>query len=145
MTDQLPAWISAPTRRQRQTEAYLQWRSLMRERLRRHPPAFLRHLSEPEIDRLFDFVDHANGMTGGKAPSPLLFQLCAYEHQLELIAWSYFSLMGNELRALKEKLSPDDFIDTLNKIGLSLEEARLALLVAETHQSDQTESSLVPE
>jgi len=47
--------------------------------------------------------------------------------------------MGTELRALEKRLSRDEFAGVLRKIGLTLEEARLALLVAEVHENDGTE------
>jgi hypothetical protein len=136
VNNKLPVWISTPTHKHKQTETYRQWRILIRERMIQNRPAFLDHLSEAEIHQTLGALDQAMVVAGAQKLSPFVLQIRAYEHQFELIAWSYFSLMGDEFKVLKEKLSPDEFAHELSKIGVSLEEAQLAISVAEAHEND---------
>jgi len=130
MIDQPPPWINLPTHLSRQTEVFRQWRKLMLEHTILNPPPFLRHLSPTEIRKALEKASDAAVLSTDEL-TPFVIQTRIYERQFELIGWSYFIMMGQELNNLHDKLSKPEFEKTLHEIGINAREAELSMLAAQ--------------
>jgi hypothetical protein len=134
MIDQFPPWINPPSYMIRQTEIFRKWRALMLEHTVQNPPSFLKHLSPIEIRQVLEAAGAAGKSSGSESPSFIL-QTRAYERQFELIGWSYFIMLGQELNNLQDKFSKDEFEKLLHEIGVNAMEAELSMLVAQQEAS----------
>ena len=106
----------------------------MLEHTIQNPPFFLKHLSPIEIRQALEAT--CNAVTPSKTESTsFILQTRAYERQLELIGWSYFIMLGQELINLQDKLSKQEFEKLLHEIGLNTMEAELSILVAQQEAS----------
>ncbi len=130
MIHQIPSWINPPSYMVRQTDIFRKWHAIMLEHTIQDPPPFLRHLSPVEIRKALE-------MTARTTPSPtiestpFLIQIRVYKRQLELIGWSYFIMLGEELNHLQNKLSKQEFEKLIVAIGMSADEAKLSMLAAQ--------------
>lgn len=130
MNDQFPFWINPPSYLIRQTEIFRKWRTLMLEHTIQNPPLFLKHLSPSEIRQALETAFDTVTSTDVKLTSFTL-QARIYERHLELIGWSYFVMLGQELNNLQGKLSKREFEGLLREIDVNSMEAELSMLVAQ--------------
>lgn len=133
MTDWPLPWINPPSHRIRQTEIFRKWRALILEYTVQNPPSFLKHLSSIEIRKALQAAGDVAGMATTET-SPLALQIRTYERQFELLGWSYFIILGQELNNLQNKLSKNEFEKLLQEIGISALEAELSMLVAQQEE-----------
>ena len=128
MIDAPPSWISPPSFQTRQTELFGRWRVLFLESIVKNPPFFLSHLSPLALRKVVEEAAEWSASEAGL--QPLALQMRIYERQAELICWSYFVRLGQELNNFQDKLSGLEFEILLREIGISTLEAELSMLMA---------------
>ena len=102
----------------------------MLEHTIQNPPPFLRHLSPTDIRKAIESAGNAAVLSAAEL-TPFVIQVRTYERQFELIGWSYFIMIGEELNHLQTKLSKPEFEKILDEIGISAREAELSMLAAQ--------------